>query len=95
MGKLLNIKEVKAFMKNVPEDRKVVANGLFSKLEYMSGLLVKLENELDENIDVVYVRAYNETIQRYGIICKQLIAILPKSSDVTADPLISFIKEQP
>ncbi|MDR1703184.1 MAG: hypothetical protein LBS19_00655 [Clostridiales bacterium] len=89
---LLDIKEVKAFLENIPEDRKILADGLVSKLEYLTNLLNKLEKQLDEGLDVAFVRAYNETIQRYGIICKQLAGLLPRATEnLTNDPLIQFI----
>jgi hypothetical protein len=81
-------------MKNIPADRKIIADGLFSKLEYLTALLSKLEEQLNEDLSVAFVRAYNETIQRYGIICKQLAGLLPKATEnLTKDPLIQFISK--
>lgn len=94
--KCSNINEVEAFMKNVPEDRKTIATGLFNKLEYLGKILTGLEKQIENDNDLspATIKSYNDTVQRYGIICKQLVSILPKPTEsIEGDPLMKYVAE--
>jgi len=103
-----DMKKVKTLLDNVPEQRQPVAQGLYSELVFMQNTMAVLKRQVEEEGAVSMfkqgrqeflrehpaLKAYNTTIQRYSLIYKQLVDLLPKTDEgQQTDPLIDFIKE--
>ena len=103
-----DMKKVRTILRKLPKDKKAIAESLYNELEFMQRTLEKLKNEVDrigptamfkqgkqeflrENPSL---KAYNTTIQRYSLIYKQIIDLLPKDDNKPKDALIDFIKEK-
>ena len=92
----------------IPEDKQYIADKLIDELQWMNNTLKKLRNEVDEKgvmeefvngkqrfaRDSSALKAYNQTIQRYGNLYKQLCDLMTiKNIDNETDTLISFIQK--
>ena len=103
-----DMKKVKKILKEIPEDRQPIAQGLYNELVFMQNTLKELKQQVEEEGAVSMFKqgkqeflrehpaltAYNKTIQRYGQIYKQLLDLLPRTdTEQETDPLIEFIKE--
>ena len=74
----------------IPEDKQYIADKLIDELQWMNNTLKKLRNEVDEKgvmeefvngkqrfaHDSSALKAYNQTIQRYGNLYKQLCDLM-------------------
>lgn len=104
-----DMKKVKRLLKNIPEDRQPIAQGIFNELVFMQNTLEKLKEQIDEEGPVSLfkqgkqeflrehpaLKAYNTTVRRFSLLYKQLIDLLPPSAGThQSDPLIDFIKEK-
>lgn len=102
------LRAVKKLLKQVPADRQAIANSLYSELSFMDKTMTELKKKVDEEGPVSMfkqgrqeflrenpaLKSYNTTVQRYSLIYKQLIDLLPPSVRPEAsDPLIDFIKK--
>ncbi|WP_449354400.1 hypothetical protein ACUL41_14830 [Virgibacillus natechei] len=103
-----DMRKVKRLLKEIPDDRQPIAQGLYEELVFMQNTLATLKQQVEEEGAVSLFKqgaqeflrehpaltAYNKTIQRYGQIYKQLMDLLPKSDEKQQqDPLLDFIKE--
>ncbi|MEW9675258.1 hypothetical protein ABRT01_03580 [Lentibacillus sp. L22] len=103
-----DMKKVKRLLKEIPEDRQPIAQGLYNELVFMQNTMSTLKQRVEDEGAVSMFKqgkqeflrehpaltAYNKTIQRYGQIYKQLLDLLPKSDEKQqTDPLMDFIKE--
>lgn len=99
---------LKRLIKQVPADRKAIADSLFKELVFMEKTLEELRETVDKDGPVSLfkqgkqeflrespaLKSYNTTIQRYSLLYKQLTDLLPPSVRPEAsDPLIDFIKK--
>lgn len=104
-----DMRKVKKLLKDVPEDRRAIAQGLYNELVFMQNTLQDLKEQVEEEGAVSMfkqgkqeflrehpaLKAYNTTIQRYNLIYKQFIDLLPVSEGAEAnDPLIEFISQK-
>lgn len=102
-----NMKKVKALLKEIPEDRQPIAEGIYTELVFMQNTLKTLKQQVHEEgaVDLFEqgkqkflrehpaLKAYNTTIQRYSLLYKQLVDLLPKEdARDKADELIDFIR---
>jgi len=86
------INRLKKLLKNLPSEKKKVAEGLVQRIAFMQVTLEDLEADINENgtveqfsqtPDIVYererpaARIYNTTIKNYTSACKQLFDLLP------------------
>lgn len=90
---LFDLEQVKLFLLNVPEDRMLLAQTMFEKLDHLNNTIAKLQKLVDKDVsNAGLLKSYNNMLMRYGVLCKQLAGILPKSKDdLSNDPLINFI----
>lgn len=102
-----DMRKVKRLLKDIPEDRKPIAEGLYNELVFMQNTMAALKQQVEEEGAVSMfkqgrqeflrehpaLKAYNTTIQRYSLIYKQLVDLLPKTeTEQQTDALIDFIK---
>ncbi|KMJ56445.1 hypothetical protein AB685_21915 [Bacillus sp. LL01] len=100
------MRKVKTLLKQIPKDRQPIAQGLYNELVFMQNTLNTLKAQVEEEGAVSMFRqgkqeflrehpalkAYNTTIQRYSLLYKQLIDLLPQSDEESHnDPLMSFL----
>lgn len=101
-----DMRELKKLLKEIPEERQPIAQGLYNELVFMQNTMSKLKEQVEEEGAVSLfkqgaqeflrehpaLKAYNTTIQRYSLIYKQLVDLLPKADEKPQDdPLIDFI----
>lgn len=103
------IRKLNKVLKQVPEDRKAIAEKLIKEIVFIAKTL----DELKETVETFgttelfkqgkqefmrespALKAYNTTIQRYSLLYKQLTDLLPKSQQDTAeDVLLKFMKQR-
>ena len=103
-----DMKKVKTILRKLPKDKKVIAESLYNELEFMQRTLETLKSEVDKTGPTAMfkqgrqeflrespsLKAYNTTIQRYSLIYKQIIDLLPKDDNKSKDELLDFIKEK-
>ena len=92
------LSRLRKIAKQIPENKKGVANSLIKELSFMSGTLAELKENITEHGAVDYfkngkqemwrespaLKSYNTTIQRYSLLYKQLCDLLPKDEVVKA-----------
>lgn len=97
---------LKKILKEVPEDRQPIANNIYDELVFMQQTLVVLKKQVESEGPVSMfkqgqqeflrehpaLKAYNTTIQRYSLLSKQLIDLLPASEVKTEDDLLNFVQ---
>lgn len=108
--RLQDIRKLKKMLKLVPDDRKAIGEKLMQRITFMAGVLDDLEANIIEYGTISHfkqgkqefdrespaLKSYNTTIQRYSLLYKQLVELLPKP-DVTPkerDQLMDFFKSQ-
>lgn len=102
----VDMRKLKAILKEVPEDRQPIANNLYSELLFMQQTLKVLKQQVEEDGPVSMfkqgrqeflreapaLKAYNTTIQKYSLLFKQLLDLLPESEISSKDDLLDFIE---
>lgn len=103
------LRNLKKVAKNVPSDKKIIADSIIKELSFMAYTLEELRQNVKENGAVDYfingkqemwrespaLKSYSTMIQRYSLLYKQLTDLLPKSSDVqNSSELIDFLNEE-
>lgn len=101
--------KVKKLLKEIPEDRKPIAQGLYEELVFMQNTMKNLKEQVETDGAVSMFKqgkqeflrehpaltAYNKTIQRYTQVYKQFIDLLPVADEKDAqDPLIDFLEDK-
>lgn len=102
-----DMKKVKQLLKEIPENKQPMAQGLYNELVFMQQTLTELKTKVQEEGAVSLFKqgqqeflrehpaltAYNKTIQRYNQTYKQLLDLFPETdTKQQSDPLIDFIK---
>ncbi|PTL37642.1 hypothetical protein [Alkalicoccus saliphilus] len=102
-----DMRKVKKLLKDIPEDRQPIAQGIYKELVFMQNTLEFLKEQVESEGAVSMfkqgrqeflrehpaLKAYNATIQRYSLLYKQLVDLLPKTdAEQHSDPLMDFIK---
>lgn len=90
----------------VPEDRRAVAKGLVTELNFMRRTLVQLRKHVDENgpVDLFCngkqqmlrespaLKSYSTLINRYGALSKQLVSMIPEDQQPEEDEFDQFLR---
>lgn len=107
INKSKEMKKLEKILKEIPEDRKPIADSLFKELVFMQNTLETLKKQVDEDGPVELfkqgkqefyrehpaLQGYNKTLQRYNQTIKQLIDLLPPTEfKPSLDPLMEFLK---
>lgn len=102
-----DMRKVRNLLKEIPEDRQPIAQGLYKELVFMQNTLKQLKEQVEEEGAVSMfkqgkqeflrehpaLKAYNTTVQRYSLLYKQLVDLLPPTAEEQpTDPLIDFIE---
>lgn len=88
----------------IDDDRRPIAEKLVRELSFMSSTLAKLRADVRKNGEIIEgstgpktnpaLTAYNTTIQRYALINKQFIDLLPPAAKPEAkDELAEFLRK--
>ena len=99
------ITKIKALVNIIDDDRKPIAQKLIQELSFMDTTLTKLRAAIRKGGPVIEgntgpkqnpaLTAYNTTIQRYALLNKQLIDLLPPTAKPEAkDELAEFLKKK-
>ena len=98
---------LKELLERVPEDKYTVAAKIVEELLFMEETLTRLKAQIRETGELEHfqqgkqdfyrespaLKAYNTTVQRYGMLYKQLTDILGKSVEMEKkNPVYDFIK---
>lgn len=103
------MRSVRRLLKKVPEERKAIAQSLYNELVFMQNTLATLKEQIEaEGATAMFkqgkqeflrehpaLKAYNTTVQRYSLLYKQLIDLLPPAEpeEKENDELMEFIKK--
>lgn len=102
-----DMRKVKVLLKEIPKERQPIAQGLYNELVFMQNTLNSLKEQVEEEGAVSMfkqgqqeflrehpaLKAYNTTVQRFSLLYKQLIDLLPPTdTEQQTDPLIDFMK---
>lgn len=103
------MRSVRRLLKKVPEERKAIAQSLYNELVFMQNTLSTLKEQIEtEGATAMFkqgkqeflrehpaLKAYNTTIQRYSLLYKQLVDLLPpvEQEEKADDELMEFIKK--
>lgn len=102
-----DMRKVKRLLKEIPEERQPIAQGLYNELVFMQNTLNSLKEQVEQEGAVSMfkqgkqeflrehpaLKAYNTTVQRFSLLYKQLVDLLPPTdAEQHTDPLIDFIK---
>lgn len=104
--KSAEMKKLEKLLKDIPEDRKPIADSLFKEVVFMQNTLKELKAQVDKDgpvelfkqgVQQFYrehpaLQGYNKTLQRYNQTLKQITDLLPQSTIKEDDPLLDFIK---
>lgn len=102
------MKSLGKLLKKVPEERRAIAQSLYNELVFMQNTLATLKEQIqEEGATAMFkqgkqeflrehpaLKAYNTTVQRYSLLYKQLIDLLPPAEveENEVDSLMEFIK---
>lgn len=102
-----DMKKLKTILKQIPKDRLPIAQSIYNELVFMQNTLDTLKDQVGEEGPVSMfkqgrqeflrehpaLKAYNTTVQRYSLLYKQLVDLLPPTDAIPKeDELIQFIK---
>ena len=103
-----DMRKLKRIIKQIPADRRAIAENLAREIEFMASTLEELRRSVEENgaVDLFKqgsqefmrespaLKAYNTTIQRYSLLYKQIVDMLPKAAAEDAGgKLYDFIRQ--
>lgn len=105
-----DLRELKKILKLVPQDRKSIAEKLIQRIIFMAGVLDDLQEHIREHGTTDHfkqgvqefdrespaLKSYNTTIQRYSLLYKQLVDLLPppEVDDKKKNEVLDFITKQ-
>lgn len=103
------MKNLRKVAKQVPSDKKLIADSLIKELSFMAYTLEELRNNVKENGAVDFfkngsqemwrespaLKSYSTMIQRYSLLYRQLTDLLPKAEQQPPkSELIDFLNEE-
>ena len=102
---LIDMQELKQTIANLQGDKRAIGLSLFQELEFMQETLKTLKETIQKEGPTAMfkqgsqefmrenpaLQAYNKTVQRYGVLYKQLNDLLP-TEETKSDELLDFIK---
>ncbi|KSU86561.1 hypothetical protein AS180_17900 [Priestia veravalensis] len=101
------MKKLKTILRQIPKERLPIGQSLYNELVFMQNTLDKLKQQVEEEGAVSMfkqgrqeflrehpaLKAYNTTVQRYSLLYKQLVDLLPPTDvEQPQDALIDFLK---
>ncbi len=100
------MKKIEKIIKEIPGDRLPIAQSIYKELVFMQNTLETLKAQVEKDGAVTLMeqgsqklliqhpalKGYNTTVQRYNLLFKQLIDLLPVSEIKEKDELLDFIK---
>ncbi len=108
--RLKDLRKLKKILRLVPEDRKSIAEKLIQRITFMAGVLDDLQENIESGGTVSHfkqgsqefdrespaLKSYNTTIQRYSLLYKQLVDLLPppEVDDKKKNEVLDFITKQ-
>lgn len=108
--KLKDLRKLRKILKLVPADRKDIAEKLIQRITFMAGVLDDLQEQIQQNGTIDHfkqgaqefdresptLKSYNTTIQRYSLLYKQLVDLLPPPEIDTKkkNEVLDFITKQ-
>lgn len=102
-----DMKKVKTLLRDIPKDRQPIAQSLYNELVFIQNTLDTLKVQVEEDGPTAMfkqgrqeflrehpaLKAYNTTVQRYSLLYKQLVDLLPPAdTGEQNDALIDFLK---
>ncbi|PEQ29049.1 hypothetical protein CN467_29080 [Bacillus cereus] len=102
-----DMKKLKTILKQIPNDRLPIAQSIYNELVFIQNTLDTLKAQVGEEGPTAMfkqgrqeflrehpaLKAYNTTVQRYSLLYKQLVDLLPPTeTGQQNDPLLDFIK---
>lgn len=103
-----DMRKLKSIIKQIPADRRAIAEKLAKEIVFMAATLEELRQDVQESgaVDMFKqgsqefmrespaLKAYNTTIQRYSLLYKQIVDMLPKHvSEENGSKLYDFLKQ--
>lgn len=96
--------DIKKTIKALPGDRRDAAESIYTEVVFLIGTLEKLKERIEKDGAVIKtartvkenpaMRAYNSSLQRYSLLFKQLIDLLPVPAEKPKkDPLTAFVNK--
>ncbi|MGH0943467.1 hypothetical protein ACQVTS_19670 [Bacillus mycoides] len=104
-----DMKKLKRILEQIPTERLPIAQSLYNELVFIQNTLDTLKAQVDEEGPTAMfkqgrqeflrehpaLKAYNTTVQRYSLLYKQLVDLLPPAKKgEQEDELMSFIKRK-
>lgn len=103
-----NTADMEAMLAEIPDDRRTMAADILEELQFTKRLLKKLKRVIDERgVAELYpkgralvlrespaVRSYNQALQKFSLLYRQLENLLPKSVSNNSNELLDFIQAQ-
>lgn len=103
------LRQLKKIAKQVPADKLPVANSLVKELAFMGGTLAELKEHINANGAVEFfkqgkqeffrenpaLKSYSTLVQRYSLLYKQLVELLPKDNKPNESELLDFLTQEP
>ena len=101
-------KEYREILEKIPEDKKTIARKLIEELCFMEKTLASLKRQIEDGGELEHfqqgkqdfmrespaLRGYNTTVQRYGVLHRQLSDLLGKSKEAEkSNAVYDFLKE--
>lgn len=108
INKTTEMRKLEKLVKAIPADRLPIAQSLYKELVFMQNTLQDLKEQVEKDGAVSYMeqgsqklliqhpalKGYNTTVQRYNLLFKQLIDLLPPAENKPVeDPLLDFIRK--
>lgn len=103
-----DMRKVKKVIEKIPEDRQALATVLFKELVFVHNTMTDLKNQVEDEgaVDMFQqgkqkflrehpaLKAYNTTVQRFSLLYKQLMELLPPAEEVKkeVDELLDFVE---
>ncbi len=98
---------IKTILAGVPEDRRDVAEKLATELTFVEKTLKRLRARIEEDGELEQyengsqtflrespaLKAYNQTLQRYSVIYRQIVDMMNKPQEAPQGGLAAFIRE--
>lgn len=108
--RLKDLRKLRRILKLVPADRKHIGEELIERITFMAGVLDDLQAQIQEHGTTDHfkqgvqefdrespaLKSYNTTIQRYSLLYKQLVDLLPppEVDEKKKNDVLEFITKQ-
>lgn len=108
MARRKRVAQLEEILEKIPQEKRYIGEKIATELIFMDGTLTELKRQIKENGTVEHfqqgkqeflrespaLKSYNQTIQRFSQLYKQLADLLPKSAETAGSNVIyDFLKE--